>query len=252
MTRYRLTLEYDGTDFVGWQRQTSGLSIQEALETAIEAFTGARTNAVAAGRTDAGVHASGQVVHAEIARPSDARVVRLALNHHLKPLPISILEAAPVGPDFHARFSAVRRHYRYRILNRPSPPALERNRVWWVPLALDLEAIGKAAAQIAGHHDFSSFRAAGCQAKSPVKTLERLEVKTSGEEIHLELSAQSFLHNQVRIIAGTLRWIGSGRWPADAIPEILAARDRRAAGPTAPPQGLCLTAVDYGAEAEAS
>ncbi len=245
MTRYRLTLEYDGTDFVGWQRQTSGASIQESLERAIEAFTGEAVTVVAAGRTDAGVHAIGQVVHAEIARPSEPRVVCLALNHHLKPLPIVVREAAPVAPDFHARFSAVRRHYLYRILNRPAPAALDRHRVWWVPVPLDLEALRAAAAKLQGHHDFSSFRATGCQAKSPVKTLERLEVRQEGEEIHLELAAQSFLHNQVRIIAGTLKWIGDGRWAPERIDEILEARDRRAAGPTAPPQGLCLTGVDY-------
>ncbi len=247
MTRYRLTLEYEGTDFVGWQRQTSGPSIQAALEAAIEAFTGVATTAVAAGRTDAGVHASGQVVHAEIARPSEARVVRLALNRHLKPLPIAVLDAEPVGQDFHARFSAMRRHYRYRIMNRPSPPALERRLVWWVPVPLDLEAITAAAAQLRGHRDFTSFRAAGCQAKSPIKTLESLRIERHGEEIHLVLASRSFLHNQVRIVAGTLKWIGSGRRPPDAIPEILAARDRSAAGPTAPPQGLCLTGVEYGA-----
>lgn len=245
MTRYRLTLEYDGTDFVGWQRQDSGPSIQAALEAAIEAFTGQEVRTVAAGRTDSGVHASGQVVHAEIARPSDARIVRLALNHHLKPLPIAIVEAEPVGENFHARFSALRRHYRYRILNRPAPSALERHLVWWVPLPLDLDAMEEAAALLQGHHDFTSFRAAGCQAKSPVKTLEKLELQRHGEEIHLVLAAQSFLHNQVRIIAGTLKWIGSGRWSPEVIPEILAAKDRSAAGPTAPPRGLCLTGVDY-------
>ncbi len=245
MTRYRLTLEYDGTDFVGWQRQDSGPSIQAALEAAIEAFTGEVVRCVAAGRTDSGVHASGQVVHAEIARPSDPRVVRLALNHHLKPLPIAVIDATAVEPDFHARFSAVRRHYRYRILNRPSPPVLERHLVWWVPVPLDLAAIEQAAVRLQGHHDFTSFRAAGCQAKSPIKTLEQLDIRRSGEELHLVLAAQSFLHNQVRIIAGTLKWIGNGRWSPEIIPEILAAKDRSAAGPTAPPQGLCLTAVDY-------
>ncbi len=245
MTRYRLTIEYDGTDFVGWQRQDSGPSIQAALEAAIEAFTGETVKAVAAGRTDAGVHASGQVVHADIGRPSEPRMVRLALNHHLKPLPIAVVDAEPVDDHFHARFSALRRHYRYRILNRPSRPTLERNRVWWVPVDLDLDAMRRAAGHLRGHHDFTSFRAAGCQAKSPIKTLERLDIETQGDEIHLLLSAQSFLHNQVRIMAGTLKGIGTARWPVEAIPEMLAARDRSAAGPTAPPQGLYLTQVDY-------
>ena len=245
MTRYCLTIEYDGSNFVGWQRQTSGPSVQESLESAIEAFTGEPSATIAAGRTDAGVHASGQVVHADIARVAEPRMVLLALNHHLKPLPIVVRNAWPVGPNFHARFSAKRRHYRYRILNRSAPAALERGRVWWVPQPLDLEAMRQAAACLIGHHDFTSFRAAGCQANSPLRTLDRLAVTAQGEEIYLDLAAQSFLHNQVRIMTGSLKWIGNGRWPPERIREILEARDRTQAGPTAPPHGLYLTAVYY-------
>ncbi len=246
MTRYRLTLEYDGTAFVGWQRQVTGLSVQACLESAVEAFTGKTVPVTAAGRTDAGVHAKAQVAHTEIAREVSPDVVCLALNHHLKPQPISILEASPVDEDFHARFSATARHYRYRILNRRSPAALERRRVWWVPSPLDLEAMQAGAACLTGHHDFTSFRAAGCQAKSPLRTLSRLALGAEGEELVFDLSAPSFLYNQVRIIVGTLKWVGEGRWPPERVAEILAARDRRQAGPTAPPHGLCLMAIDYG------
>lgn len=245
MTRYKLTLEYDGGPFVGWQNQESGLSVQACLERAVEAFSGRAAPVIAAGRTDSGVHAAGQVAHTEIAREASPDTVRMALNHHLKPQPIVVLEAVPVGPDFHARFSAVRRHYCYRLLNRRSPAALERQRVWWVPVPLDLAAMRAAAALLPGHHDFSSFRAAGCQAKSPLKTLERLEIETAGEELRFRLSAPSFLHNQVRIILGTLKRVGEGHWEPAEVGRILAARDRRRAGPTAPPQGLCLTRVDY-------
>ncbi|GAB5467354.1 MAG: tRNA pseudouridine(38-40) synthase TruA [Rhodospirillales bacterium] len=245
MTRYRLTVEYDGGPFVGWQRQTTGPSVQAALERAVLNLTGVPAPVIAAGRTDTGVHASGQVVHVEIARELEADRLRMALNHHLKPLPIAVLEAAPAAADFHARFSAKARHYRYRLLNRRAPAALERGRVWWVPAPLDLEAMQAAAALLPGHHDFSSFRAAGCQANSPWRTLERLDLERQGEEIVFSLQARSFLHNQVRIIVGTLRLVGDGRWIASQVGDLLAACDRRLAGPTAPPQGLCLTKVDY-------
>ncbi len=246
MTRYRLTLEYDGTAFVGWQRQASGLSVQECLEAAVEAFTGTAETVTGAGRTDSGVHALAQVAHTEISREASPDVVCLALNYHLKPQPISVLDAKPVGEDFHARFSATARHYRYRILNRRAPAALERRRAWWVPSPLDLAAMQEGAAHLPGRHDFTSFRAAGCQAKSPLRTLSRLEIHARGEELVFELSAPSFLYNQVRIIVGTLKWVGEGRWSAAHVGEILAAKDRRLAGPTAPPHGLCLMAVDYG------
>jgi len=245
VSRFRLTLEYDGGPFVGWQRQASGLSVQECLEAAVRAFTGEVAAVVAAGRTDAGVHASGQVVHTEIARAASADTVRLALNHHLKPHPVVVLAADAVSDHFHARFSAVRRHYRYRLLNRRSPAALERGRVWWVPVPLDLAAMRRAAALLVGQHDFTSYRAAGCQARSPVKTLERLEIARQGDELVFSLSAPSFLHNQVRVMLGTLKWVGEGRWTPEEVGRILAARDRRRAGPTAPPQGLCLLRVDY-------
>ncbi|MEO1192893.1 MAG: tRNA pseudouridine(38-40) synthase TruA [Pseudomonadota bacterium] len=245
MTRYKLTVEYDGTPFVGWQRQESGLSVQAALEEALAKLTNAPGPVIAAGRTDSGVHASGQVVHLDLDRLLEPDRLLMALNFHLKPLPISVLQVSPQAPDFHARFSASARHYRYRLLNRPAPPALERNHVWWVPARLDLAAMQEAAALLAGHHDFSSFRAVACQAKSPWRTLDRMEVTKVGEELHFGLQARSFLHNQVRIIVGTLRKVGDGSWTPGTVAQILAARDRRLAGPTAPPQGLCLTQVDY-------
>ncbi len=245
MTRYKLTLEYDGTPFVGWQRQDNGPSVQAEIEAAAEAFCGAPVAVYGAGRTDAGVHATGQVAHCDIARETDADTVRDALNHYLRKVPVSILSAEPVDDDYHARFSAVRRHYLYRILNQRPPPALDRNKVWWVPSALEAEAMHTAAQTLVGHHDFSSFRAAMCQAKSPEKTLDRLDVERIGAEIRITAVARSFLHHQVRNMVGTLSWVGSGKWTAADVRAALAARDRSAAGPTAPPEGLYLTQVDY-------
>lgn len=245
MTRYKLTLEYDGTPFVGWQWQKNGPSVQAEVEAAVEGLCGVPVKVYGAGRTDAGVHALGQVAHCDIERDTDADTVRDALNHYLRKVPVSILSAEPVDDDFHARFSAIGRHYRYRILNRRPPPALDRNKVWWVPAALDAEAMHGAAQELVGDHDFTSFRATMCQAKSPVKTLDRFDVERDGDEIRITAAARSFLHHQVRNMVGTLSLVGSGKWTAADVRAALAACDRSAAGPTAPSEGLYLVRVDY-------
>ncbi|MCZ6840252.1 MAG: tRNA pseudouridine(38-40) synthase TruA [Alphaproteobacteria bacterium] len=245
MTRYKLTLEYDGTPFVGWQRQDNGPSVQAEVEAAVEAFCGTPVSVYGAGRTDAGVHAMGQVAHCDIERETDADTVRDALNHYLRKVPVTILSADPVDDAFHARFSAVRRHYHYRILNRRPPPAIERDKVWWFPKTVDAAAMQAAAQVLVGHHDFSSFRAASCQAKSPVKTLDQLDVSRNGTEISVTAVARSFLHHQVRNMVGTLMWVGTGKWTVADVRAALAACDRTAAGPTAPPEGLYLVQVDY-------
>ena len=245
MPRYRLTIEYDGTGLVGWQRQVNGLSVQEVLETAFERFCGERLTVFGAGRTDAGVHALAQVAHVDLAREADPEVIRSAINHHLRPHAISVLDAAPAPPSFDARLSARSRRYLYRILNRRAPPALERGRVWHVAPRLDAVAMREGARHLVGHHDFSTFRDSLCQAKSPVKTLDVLDVTTDGEEIHIAARARSFLHHQVRNMAGTLKLVGLGQWRPDDVATALAACDRRAGGPTAPAEGLALVAVDY-------
>jgi tRNA pseudouridine38-40 synthase len=243
--RYKLTFEYDGTDFVGWQFQTNGLSIQEVVETAIERFCGEKARLHGAGRTDAGVHARGQCAHVDLSGDPAPEVVRNALNAHLRPHAIAVIEATLAAPDFDARRDAICRHYLYRIVNRPAPLALDAKRAWQMATPLDAEAMEKAAARLVGKHDFSTFRAAECQAPSPVKTLEALEVNRAGEEIRIEARARSFLHNQMRIIAGSLVQVGEGKQSPDGLAEVLAARDRARAGPTAPPHGLYLIAVDY-------
>ena len=245
MPRYKLTIEYDGTGLVGWQRQANGLSVQEALETAVERFCGERLTVFGAGRTDAGVHALAQVAHVDLAREADPDVIRSAINHHLRPHAISVIEAMPAPPGFDARLSARSRRYLYRILNRRAPPALERGRVWHVAPPLDPAAMQEAARHLVGHHDFSTFRDSLCQAKSPVKTLDVLDVTTDGEEIHIAARARSFLHHQVRNMAGTLKLVGLGQWSPEDVATALAARDRRAGGPTAPAEGLALVAVEY-------
>lgn len=245
MPRYRLTLEYDGRPFAGWQRQGDLPTVQRAVEAAVGAAFGEAVTLVAAGRTDAGVHALAQVAHLDLARPREPRVLREALNFHLRPDPVVVLAAEAVADGFNARFSATGRAYLYRILVRPARPALDEGRVWFRPRPHDLAAMRAAAAQLLGRHDFSSFRAAQCQAKSPLRTLDRLDVEAAGEEIHIRAAARSFLHNQVRIMVGTLAEIGVGRRPAAAMAAILAARDRAAAGQSAPPHGLYLTAVSY-------
>jgi tRNA pseudouridine38-40 synthase len=245
VTRYRITLEYDGGGFVGWQRQENGPSIQAALEDAIAGFCGERVTVHGAGRTDAGVHALGQVAHFDVEKETDAQTVREALNAHLRPAPIAVLEAAATDPDFHARFDAVERRYLYRILNRRAPPTLDRGRAWHVAVPLDAEAMHAAAQVFVGKHDFSSFRAAECQAKSPVKTLDEIAVARTGDEVRLTARARSFLHHQVRNFTGTLKLVGEGKWRRADVEAVLAARDRSAAGPTAPAHGLYLVGVRY-------
>ena len=245
MTRWKITIEYDGGGYVGWQRQSNGPSIQAALEDAVQAFCGESVTVLGAGRTDAGVHALGQVAHLDLERSTTADTLRDALNHHLKPAAIAVLAAEAVGPDFHARFSATRRAYLYRIVNRRAPLALERGRAWFVPVVLDAEAMQRAAQALVGHHDFSSFRAAECQAASPVKTLDRLAVTRLGDEIQVVAVARSFLHRQVRNMVGSLKLAGTGKWTAADLAGVLQARDRRAAGPAAPAEGLYLTEVGY-------
>ena len=245
MPRYKLTIEYDGTGLVGWQRQANGLSVQEALETAIASFCGERTTVHGAGRTDAGVHALAQTAHLDLTRAVAPEVLRSAVNHHLRPAAISVLAAEAAPDEFDARLSATGRLYLYRILNRRAPPALERGRVWQVAPLLDVEAMREGARHLIGHHDFSTFRDSLCQAKSPLKTLDALELRRSGEEIHIEARARSCLHHQVRNMAGTLKLVGLGRWHPDDVARALAARDRRAGGPTAPAEGLYLVEVRY-------
>ena len=245
MPRYRLTLEYDGTPFVGWQVQALGMSVQGRLTEAIHKFSGETVSPRGAGRTDAGVHAQGQVAHFDLAREWPAETVRAAVNFHLKPDPIAVLDCALVASEFDARFSAVARHYRYRMLARPAPPVLDRDRVWWVPQPLSPEAMRTAAAALVGRHDFTTFRAAGCQAKSPVKTLDRLDVAAAGDEIVIDASARSFLHNQVRSMVGSLKLVGEGKWSAGDLAAALAAENRAACGPVAPARGLYLMKVDY-------
>jgi len=246
MTLWALRLEYDGRKFVGWQRQANGLSVQQVLEEAAAKLNGG--NAVAsfvAGRTDAGVHAEAQVAQLELEIPLRAERLCDALNFHTKPHEVVVLRAAPAPHGWNARFSAIRRSYRYDILNRRARPALQAHRVWHVPAALDTEAMQLAARHLLGRHDFSAFRAASCQAKSPLRTLDRLDVKRIGERIEIEAEARSFLHHQVRNMVGTLKLVGEGAWPESAVATALAARDRRAAGPTAPADGLSLTGVFY-------
>jgi tRNA pseudouridine38-40 synthase len=246
MTRWALLLEYDGTPFVGWQRQINGLSIQEVLEQAASRLNAGQSVAsIVAGRTDAGVHAEGQVAHIDLPDSHGAKAIRDALNFHMKPHPVVVLNAVPVAEDWSARFSAIRRAYRFRILNRSSRPALMAGRVWHVPAPLDAAAMHEAALRLLGRHDFTSFRAASCQAKSPVRTLDRLDVTRHGDIVEIVTEARSFLHHQVRNFVGTLKLVGEGRWPIERVTAALEARNRSAAGPTAPPEGLALISVGY-------
>lgn len=245
MPRYRLTIEYDGTPFVGWQRQANGRSVQETLEDALRALTGDPVSVRGAGRTDRGVHAAGQVAHVDLSRHWPVEKLPDALNAHLRPAPIAILAAAAVPDGFDARFSAIGRRYRYRILNRRAPLALHRDRAWRVGRPLDEAAMQEAAAALVGTHDFTTFRSVECQAKSPVKTLRELGVSRFGEEIRIEAEARSFLHSQIRSIAGSLKLVGEGKWRPRDVAGALAARDRSACGPLAPPAGLYLMAVAY-------
>jgi tRNA pseudouridine38-40 synthase len=243
--RYRITIEYDGGPFVGWQRQANGRSVQQAIEEAVAAFSQEQIVVKGAGRTDAGVHGLGQVAHIDLIRAWDTDTVRDATNAHLRPDPISILSAEEVAADFDARFSAVKRHYLYRISDRRAPPALDRGRLWNVPTPLDAEAMHLAAQALTGRHDFTTFRSSECQAKSPMRTLDRLDVSREGNEIAIRASARSFLHNQVRSMVGALKKVGEGKWPAAEVGAALAACDRTRSGPVAPPHGLYLVAVDY-------
>ena len=238
MTRYRLTLEYDGSGFVGWQHQDNGHSIQEALETAIERFSGERVRVFAAGRTDAGVHALGQIAHFDLAKDTDAETVTNALNAHLRPDAIAVLAAEAVDGAFDARLSARMRAYEYRIINRRAPLTVARGGAWQVARALDADAMHAAAQRLVGHHDFTTFRARLCQAKSPVKTLDALDVARTGDEIRVQARARSFLHHQVRNMVGTLELVGAGKWTADDVSAALDSCDRAAGGPTAPPEAV--------------
>ena len=249
MNRYRLTVEYDGRGLVGWQRQDNGLSVQQLLEEAGARLAGHPVDMVGAGRTDAGVHAQGQVVHVDLDKPLAPDRVRDGLNfwlvsEHQAPK-VAVLAAEAVGEDFHARFSAIGRRYCYRIVNRRAPLTTQRGLAWGIAKKLDAEAMHEAAQRLVGTHDFTSFRAVLCQAKSPLKTLDRLDVVRQGEEILVYAAARSFLHHQVRNMVGSLKWVGEGRWTADDISAAIEARDRRAGGPTAPPDGLSLTGVVY-------
>ena len=245
MPRYKLLVEYDGTRFVGWQAQAGGLSVQGLLAAAVTAFSGEETPVRGAGRTDAGVHALGQVAHVDLTRDWDTDTVRDALTAHLRPHPIAVLAAERVTDDFDARFSARQRHYLYRIINRRGDLTLDRHRAWRIGPPLDADAMHVAAQGLTGRHDFTTFRAAECQAKSPVKTLDRLAVERVGREVRVHASARSFLHNQVRSMVGSLVLVGHGKWTAQNLADALAARDRSACGPVAPPDGLYLMRVDY-------
>ena len=244
-TRYRLTLEYDGSDFVGWQRQDNGRSIQQSIEEAIEQFSGESVRVFGAGRTDAGVHALGQVAHFDLAKDTDAVTVANALNAHLRPDPIAVLAAEAVEDSFDARLSARMRAYEYLIINRRAPLTVMHGHAWNVARPLDATAMHAAAQVLVGNHDFSTFRASLCQAKSPVKTLDALDVERSGNEVRVFARARSFLHHQVRNIVGTLELVGAGKWTAVDVSEALAACDRKRGGPTAPSDGLYLTEVGY-------
>jgi len=249
MTRYRVILEYDGTGLIGWQENRQGPSVQSIMKDAIEAFCGARPDVVAAGRTDAGVHAVAMTAHFDLPTCVAADTVMGALNFYLAERPVSVLSCDIVSDDFHARFDCVQRRYKYVVLNRRAPSVLAKNRVWWVPRALDIDAMRGAAEKLLGHHDFTSFRAAQCQAKSPVKTLDVCRITRNDDEVVFEFAARSFLHHMVRNIVGTLVEIGHGK-PYD-IDEIFAAHDRSAAGPTAPACGLYFIGADYSTDATA-
>lgn len=245
MPRYRIIVEYDGTPFVGWQQQTTGASVQGALSDAIAKFAGETVSVRGAGRTDAGVHATGQVAHFDLSRDWDPFRIQEAMNFHLKPHPIAVLACDRAASGFDARFSATARHYRYRIMCRRARPVLERDRVWWLTIDLDHEAMRAGAEHFLGHHDFTTFRASQCQAPSPCKTVDVLTVTRLGGTIEIDVSARSFLHNQVRSMVGSLKLVGEGKWPPQEVAAALAARDRARCGPVAPSAGLYLIGVDY-------
>lgn len=247
MPRFKLIIEYDGAPFVGWQVQGAGLgvSVQGVLSAAASAFSGETVKVAGAGRTDAGVHATGQVGHVDFGKDWRTDVVRDAMNAHMRPHPVAVVAAERVADDFDARFSAIRRRYLYRIVDRRAPITIDRGHAWWSPRPLDASLMANAAKRLLGRHDFSTFRASECQAKSPVRTLESLTIERVGGVLECRVAARSFLHNQVRSMVGSLKLVGDGTWTADKLSAALAARDRRACGPVAPPDGLYLTAVDY-------
>ncbi|HEX8309513.1 MAG TPA: tRNA pseudouridine(38-40) synthase TruA [Allosphingosinicella sp.] len=245
MTRFRLSVEYDGGPFMGWQRQAHGPSVQQAIEEAVEAITGAPAAVHAAGRTDAGVHALAMAAHVDVERPITPFRLAEGLNARLRPLPVAVLEAQPVAADWHARFSCIGRRYLYRIVNRSAALALEAGRAWQVAVPLDSEAMGSAAQALVGLHDFTTFRSAHCQSESPVKTLDRLAVRREGDVILIEAAARSFLHHQVRSMVGCLQLVGRGKWSAADLKAALQAKDRAALGLNAPPQGLYFVEAVY-------
>jgi tRNA pseudouridine38-40 synthase len=248
MPRYKLIVEYDGAPFSGWQVQADQTTVQGALIAAVEAFSGEKVQLQGAGRTDAGVHARGQVAHVDLAKDWDSDTVRDALNAHLRPHPVAVLSAEKAAADFNARTSAIKRHYLYRVLNRRADLTLDFGHAWRVPRPLDTQAMNAAAQRLVGKHDFTTFRSTECQANSPVKTLDRLDVERHGDEVNVLASARSFLHNQVRSMVGSLVMVGEGKWGADDLGKALDARDRAACGQVAPPDGLYLMQVDYEAK----
>ena len=248
MTRYKINIEYDGTDLIGWQENAQGPSVQSLLQEAIFQFCGEQVEVFSAGRTDAGVHAFAMVAHFDLEREQDAQTVMRAMNFYLTNKPVAVLNCEKVSDDFHSRFSCTARHYKYIVVNRSAPVVLNKNRVWWVPQKLDIDAMKKGAEKLIGKHDFTSFRASQCQAKSPIKTLDSVSITQNGEEIIFEFSARSFLHHQVRNMVGTLVEIGMGK-PYD-IDEIFNAKNRSAAGITAPASGLYFVSADYATDVD--
>jgi tRNA pseudouridine38-40 synthase len=245
MTRWKLTIEYDGGPFMGWQQQDHGPSVQQTLQEALQRMSGEDGLFTAAGRTDAGVHALAMSAHVDVTRELTPHRLREGLNALVRPDPISVLDAEPVADDWHARFSCVGRRYLYRILSRRPPPALDTGKVWHIPVPLDVEAMHEGAAQLIGRHDFTTFRSAQCQSDSPVKTLDKLDVASVGEEIHVTAAARSFLHHQVRSMVGCLALVGRGQWQPDDMRKALEARDRSALGFNAPPHGLYFVEAIY-------
>ncbi len=245
MPRYKCILEYDGSSFYGWLRQDNVPSVQKTIEDAIKSFCGENVTIYTAGRTDAGVHALAQTIHFDLKEKRDPFKIISAINHHVRPKPVVLLDVSEVNEDFHARFSAQKRHYMYRIINRREPLALDHNRAWHVPVILDDSLMQKAAQYLIGQHDFSSFRDSQCQAKSPIRTIDQVKIERKNNDIYIYVSAKSFLHHMVRNITGTLKLVGEGKWKPEDMVTILNAKKREAAGPTAPACGLYFVSVDY-------